>query len=146
MKRFVFVGVWVATFILLGSGAAVAQQGGGGGGRSKVAYVNTQAILKATPGYASAESTFASGLDALRIKPGVKHPAYAASLLAFASLEVDLGRYTEAEARAEEREGLTLAVSLDYAVERLAGQVVLRNDGRTLRRLKRLSRAERVGA
>ncbi len=52
--------------------------------------------------YASAESTFASGLDALRIKPGVKHPAYAASLLAFASLKVDLGRYTEAERLYEE--------------------------------------------
>jgi CHAT domain-containing protein/tetratricopeptide (TPR) repeat protein len=52
--------------------------------------------------YASAEATFAKGLDALRIKPGVKHPAYAASLMAFASLEVDLGRYTEAERFYEE--------------------------------------------
>ena len=58
MKRFVVVGAWIAAFTLLGSGAAAAQQGGGGGGGSKVAYVNTQAILKATPGYAAAESTF----------------------------------------------------------------------------------------
>ena len=30
MKRFVFVGVWVATFILLGSGAAVGSRAGRG--------------------------------------------------------------------------------------------------------------------
>lgn len=55
---------------------------------------------------------------------------------------IHAGRYTEEEARQEVRgcEGQVLAVSLDYAVEQLAGQVVLRNDGRTLRRLKRLSR------
>ena len=40
MKLFV-VGAWIASFTLLGAGGAVAQQGGG-----KVAYVNTQAILK----------------------------------------------------------------------------------------------------
>lgn len=41
---------------------AIAQQGGG----SKVAYVNTQAILKATPGYAQAESTFTKELATYR--------------------------------------------------------------------------------
>lgn len=66
MKRFVVVGACVAAFILLGSGAAAAQQGGGGGGGSKVAYVNTQAILKATPGYASAESTFSREVETYR--------------------------------------------------------------------------------
>jgi outer membrane protein len=64
MKRFVVAGAWVAAFTLLGSGAAAAQQGGGGG--SKVAYVNTQAILKATPGYAAAESTFTREIETYR--------------------------------------------------------------------------------
>jgi outer membrane protein len=64
MKRFVVVGAWVAAFVLLGSGIAAAQQGGGGG--SKVAYVNTQAILKSTPGYASAESTFTREVETYR--------------------------------------------------------------------------------
>ena len=64
MKRFVVVGAWVAAFTLLGSGAATAQQAGGAG--SKVAYVNTQAILKATPGYASAESTFTREIETYR--------------------------------------------------------------------------------
>ncbi|MGH9144318.1 MAG: CHAT domain-containing protein, partial [Vicinamibacterales bacterium] len=47
--------------------------------------------------YDSAESAFRKGLDALRVRPGVKHPAYAASELAYASLETDLGHYVEAE-------------------------------------------------
>lgn len=55
---------------------------------------------------------------------------------------IHAGRYTEAEAAAEATRcpDHCLAVSLTHAVERLAGQVVLRNDGRTLNRLKRLSR------
>ena len=47
--------------------------------------------------YDAAESTFQKGLDALRVQPGITHPAYAASELAYASLEVDLGRYVDAE-------------------------------------------------
>ena len=47
--------------------------------------------------YTAAEATFEKGLEALRVKPGVQHPAYAASLLAFATLQVDLGHYAEAE-------------------------------------------------
>ena len=35
-------------------------------GAAKIAYVNTQAILKATPGYASAESTFTKELETYR--------------------------------------------------------------------------------
>jgi outer membrane protein len=62
MKRYVVVGAWIAAFTLLGSGTAAAQQGGG----SKVAYVNTQAILKSTPGYAAAESTFAREVETYR--------------------------------------------------------------------------------
>ncbi|HTK29767.1 MAG TPA: CHAT domain-containing tetratricopeptide repeat protein [Vicinamibacterales bacterium] len=47
--------------------------------------------------YLAAETTFRKGLDSLKVKPGVEHPAYAASLLAAAGLEVDLGRYADAE-------------------------------------------------
>ena len=47
--------------------------------------------------YDAAETTFRKGLDALRVRPGIQHPAYAASELAYASLEVDLGRYADAE-------------------------------------------------
>jgi CHAT domain-containing protein/tetratricopeptide (TPR) repeat protein len=47
--------------------------------------------------YALADTTFANGLDALRVKPGIDHPSYAVSLLAYAALKVDLGRYVEAE-------------------------------------------------
>ena len=47
--------------------------------------------------YALAGLTFEKGLGALRVKPGVNHPAYAVSLLADAALKVDLGRYVEAE-------------------------------------------------
>ena len=47
--------------------------------------------------YGAAETTFQRGLEALKVKPGVEHPAYAASLLAYAALEVDLGQYAEAE-------------------------------------------------
>ena len=47
--------------------------------------------------YTEAEATFQKGLDSLRVKPGVQHPAYAASLLAAAALKVDLGRYSDAE-------------------------------------------------
>jgi outer membrane protein len=57
------VGVWAALLVLVaGAAPASAQQGGG----AKVAYVNTQAILKATPGYTSAESTFTKELATYR--------------------------------------------------------------------------------
>ena len=54
------VGVWVG---LMAVSVAVpeslaAQQGG-----NKVAFVNTQAILKQTPGYVKAESTFTKELE-----------------------------------------------------------------------------------
>ncbi len=62
MKLFV-VGAWIASFTLLGAGGAVAQQGGG-----KVAYVNTQAILKQTPGYTQAESTFTKEIEIYRVE------------------------------------------------------------------------------
>jgi outer membrane protein len=56
------VGSWTGAILLLLSAPAAAQQGGAG----KVAYVNTQAILKQTPGYAQAESTFAKELETYR--------------------------------------------------------------------------------
>ena len=62
MKLFV-VGAWIASFTLLGAGGAAAQQGGG-----KVAYVNTQAILKQTPGYTQAESTFTREIEIYRVE------------------------------------------------------------------------------
>ncbi len=57
------VGIWVALAALVWTGAPLAAQQGGG---AKVAFVNTQAILKATPGYAQAESTFAKELQTYR--------------------------------------------------------------------------------
>jgi outer membrane protein len=54
------VGSW-ALLSLLAAAPAAAQQGG-----AKVAYVNTQAILKATPGYTQAESTFTKELATYR--------------------------------------------------------------------------------
>jgi outer membrane protein len=58
------VGTWALLLGLVCAAApAAAQQGGGG---VKVAYVNTQAILKSTPGYAQAESTFTKELQTYR--------------------------------------------------------------------------------
>jgi outer membrane protein len=54
------VGSW-ALLSLLAAAPAAAQQGS-----AKVAYVNTQAILKSTPGYAQAESTFTKELATYR--------------------------------------------------------------------------------
>ena len=58
------VGTWAALLALVGVAAPVAAQQGGGAG--KIAYVNTQAILKSTPGYAQAESTFTKELETYR--------------------------------------------------------------------------------
>jgi outer membrane protein len=60
------VGVWVgwSAVSLAGAGPLAAQQGGG----AKVAYVNTQAILKQTPGYVKAESTFTKELANYRVE------------------------------------------------------------------------------
>jgi CHAT domain-containing protein/tetratricopeptide (TPR) repeat protein len=46
--------------------------------------------------YVKAEDTFRKGLAVLRVKPGVHHPAYAASVAAYAYLQADLGHYREA--------------------------------------------------
>ena len=47
--------------------------------------------------YERSEALFAKGLDVLRRKPGVNHPAYSASLVAYAFLQADLGHYSAAE-------------------------------------------------
>jgi len=57
------VGTWTFLLTLVCAAAPIAAQQGGG---TKVAYVNTQAVLKATPGYAQAESTFAKELETYR--------------------------------------------------------------------------------
>ena len=58
------VGTWAVLLTLVCVTApAAAQQSGGVG---KLAYVNTQAILKSTPGYAQAESTFTKELQTYR--------------------------------------------------------------------------------
>jgi outer membrane protein len=57
------VGTWAALLLLVAGAAPVAAQQASGG---KLAYVNTQAILKSTPGYAQAESTFTKELQTYR--------------------------------------------------------------------------------
>jgi CHAT domain-containing protein len=56
--------------------------------------------------YARSEALFRKGLDALRKHPGVNHPAYSASLAAFAYLQMDLGNYADAEKLYTEAEPL----------------------------------------
>jgi outer membrane protein len=64
MKR-VVVGVWVGVALLVaGSGLLGAQQAT----PAKIGYVNTQAILKQTPGYVKAESTFTKELATYRVE------------------------------------------------------------------------------
>ncbi|HEY7391532.1 MAG TPA: tetratricopeptide repeat protein, partial [Bryobacteraceae bacterium] len=58
--------------------------------------------------YANAENLFEKGLDVLRRKPGVHHPAYSASLAAYAYLQADLGHYAKAETLYEESGKLLL--------------------------------------
>src|SRR5215218_4940979 len=64
--RLSVVGVWMGliTVSLVGAGPLVAQQAGS----AKIAYVNTQAILKQTPGYTKAESTFTKELEGYRVE------------------------------------------------------------------------------
>ena len=52
--------------------------------------------------YAISEAAFQKGLDVLRRKPGIHHPAYSASLVASAYLQADLGHYSAAEKLYEE--------------------------------------------
>jgi outer membrane protein len=56
--------VWLGVIVvgMAGTGPLAAQQGGS----AKIGYVNTQAILKQTPGYTKAESTFTKELEGYR--------------------------------------------------------------------------------
>ncbi|HET6798146.1 MAG TPA: hypothetical protein VFH40_13385, partial [Gemmatimonadales bacterium] len=60
--KLLVVGACLVTLTVLGASPAAAQQQAG----VKLAYVNSQAILKQTPGYAQAESTFAKELETYR--------------------------------------------------------------------------------
>jgi outer membrane protein len=57
------VGTWAFLLTLFCAAASAAAQQGAG---AKLAYVNTQTILKSTPGYAQAESTFTKELQTYR--------------------------------------------------------------------------------
>jgi Skp family chaperone for outer membrane proteins len=57
------VGTWACLATVLCVAAPLAAQQGGG---AKLAYVNTQAILKQTPGYVQAESSFTKELATYR--------------------------------------------------------------------------------
>ena len=64
--KLVVVRVWLglAALLVAGTGSVAAQQAG----NPKIAYVNTQAILKQTPGYVKAESTFTKELATYRVE------------------------------------------------------------------------------
>jgi outer membrane protein len=64
--KLVVVGVWLglAALSVAGTGSLAAQQAG----NPKIAYVNTQAILKSTPGYVTEESTFTKELATYRVE------------------------------------------------------------------------------
>ncbi len=64
MKLLSVVGSSVLAIAFLAIASPAEAQGGGAAG--KIGYVNTQAILKQTPGYAQAESTFAKELESYR--------------------------------------------------------------------------------
>jgi outer membrane protein len=63
--KLVVVGVWVglAALSVAGTGSLAAQQAS-----PKIAFVNTQAILKQTPGYVKAESAFTKELATYRVE------------------------------------------------------------------------------
>jgi len=59
----VVAGISLVAVSLAGPQSLAAQQGA-----SKIAFVNTQAILKQTPGYVKAESTFTKELETYRVE------------------------------------------------------------------------------
>lgn len=63
--KLVVVGVWVGAALSFAIAESLTAQQGT---PAKVAYVNTQAILKQTPGYVKAESTFTRELATYRVE------------------------------------------------------------------------------
>ncbi|HEX3747881.1 MAG TPA: CHAT domain-containing tetratricopeptide repeat protein [Bryobacteraceae bacterium] len=59
--------------------------------------VNLAGTYQRVGRYAKSEELFEEGLAVLRVKPGIDHPAYSASLVGYAYLQADLGHYSEAE-------------------------------------------------
>ena len=58
---------------------------------------NLAGTYQRTGRYGKSETTFEKGLKVLRVKPGVNHPAYSASLVGYAYLQAELGHYATAE-------------------------------------------------
>jgi CHAT domain-containing protein/Tfp pilus assembly protein PilF len=71
--------------------------------------VNLAGTYQRTGKYEKAHDLFEKGLAVLRKKPGVNHPVYSASLVAFATLQADLGQYSAAERSYNECNRLLLA-------------------------------------
>jgi CHAT domain-containing protein/tetratricopeptide (TPR) repeat protein len=59
--------------------------------------INLAGTYQRAGNYAKSEAAFEKGLGVLRKKPGINHPAYSASLVAYAYLQADLGHYSVAE-------------------------------------------------
>lgn len=59
--------------------------------------VNLAGTYQRVGKYSKAEELFDKGLAILRVRPGVDHPAYSASLVAAAYLQAELGHYSAAE-------------------------------------------------
>ncbi len=66
--KLVAVGAWVGLITLVAAGLTPVAAQAGGAGSAKLAYVNSQAILKQTPGYVQAESTFTKELATYRVE------------------------------------------------------------------------------
>ncbi|HWC97844.1 MAG TPA: CHAT domain-containing tetratricopeptide repeat protein [Candidatus Sulfopaludibacter sp.] len=64
--------------------------------------VNLAGTYQRVGKFANAETLFEKGLAVLRNNPGTNHPAYSASLVAYAYLQADLGHYSTAEKLYEE--------------------------------------------
>jgi outer membrane protein len=97
-----FLVATAATLLSMAGGVrpAAAQQGGG----TKVAYVNTQAILRATPGYAQAESTFTKELATYRSEVQKLQASLASSASDFEQQSVMLSP-TQRAAKRKDLEG-----------------------------------------
>jgi Skp family chaperone for outer membrane proteins len=99
MKLFV-VGACLVTLTALGTASAAAQQQGG----VKIAYVNSQAILKQTPGYVQAESTFAKEVATYRTEVQKLQATLDSSASDFEQQSVMLSP-TQRQAKRKELEG-----------------------------------------